>query len=356
MSDTDVMIRVERPGLVVRTPRGGLSVLLRPRSVLVAAALLLAILAVGLAALTIGDFPIPIADVFRTLVGEGRPGDDFVINELRLPRLLTGLLVGAALGISGSIFQSLTRNPLGSPDLVGLTIGAVSGALIVILVFGGDAHQVSVGAIVGCLITSVVVYLLAYRNGVQGFRLVLIGIGISAMLEAVNAYLITRSTLQQARAAQTWLIGSLNARDWDDVVRVAVALAVLVPLVVRYARRLPVMELGDDAATAVGVPVERTRLVLILISVALCAVAAASAGPVVFVALAAPQLAARLTGGGRPGPIGAGLMGALLLAVSDLAAQRVFAPVQLPVGVATSAIGGLYLAWLIGREWRRGGV
>ncbi|HEU5475889.1 MAG TPA: iron chelate uptake ABC transporter family permease subunit [Actinophytocola sp.] len=345
---------IERPGLVIRTPRGGLSVRLRPRSVLVAAVLLLAILAVGVAALTIGDFPMPAADVFRTLFGEGRPGDDFIVNELRLPRLLTGLLVGAALGISGSLFQSLTRNPLGSPDLVGLTVGAASGALIMILVFDGDAYQVAAGAIIGCLITSVVIYLLAYRNGVQGFRLILIGIGISAMLEAVNSYLIIHSTLQQARTAQVWLIGSLNARGWDAVAPVAVALAVLVPLVLRYARRLPMMELGDDAATAVGVPVERTRLVLILISVALCAVATAAAGPVVFVALAAPQLAARLVGGGRPSPIVAGLMGALLLAVSDLAAQRVFAPVQLPVGVATSAIGGVYLAWLIGREWRRG--
>lgn len=334
----------------------GLSMRFRARSLVVTGVLLAALLVTAGLALTIGDFPIPLADVVNTLLGNGKPGDDFIVNELRLPRLLTALLVGAALGVSGSIFQSLTRNPLGSPDLVGLTVGAATGALIVILVFHGDAYQVAAGAIGGCLITSAVVYLLAYRGGVQGFRLILVGIGISAMLEAVNAYLITRTTLQQARAAQVWLIGTLNGRGWDAVTPVALALAVLLPLVLRYSRRLPALELGDDAATSVGVPVERTRLVLILISVALSAVATASAGPIVFVALAAPQLAARLTGGGRPSPMSAALVGALLLAVSDLVAQRVFAPVQLPVGVATSAVGGVYLAWLIGREWRRGRV
>jgi iron complex transport system permease protein len=198
------------------------------------------------------------------------------------------------------------------------------------------------------MVTAVVVYALAFRHGMQGYRLVLIGIGISALLQAVNSYLITRATRDDAFAAAHWMVGSVNGRGWEHVWPITAALAVLVPLAVVLARPLTMLELGDDAARALGVNAERSRLALVLVAVALTAVGTASTGPIWFVALAAPQLARRLTRAAAPGLVSAALMGALLLAASDLAAQRLLS-VDLPVGVMTGAVGGLYLAWLLFR-------
>jgi iron complex transport system permease protein len=338
-------------GRVVR----GRSVSLRldVRALTLTVVLLLITLGIGVLSLTSGDFPIPVADVMRSLTGRGDTGTDFIVLTLRLPRVLTALLVGSALGVSGAVFQNLSRNPLGSPDFIGLTMGASTGALIVILLLDGSAGQIAVGALLGCAITAVAIYLLAYRGGSQGFRLILIGIGVGAMLDAFNSFLITRARLDDAIGAQRWLIGSLNGRGWDDVRPVALALLVLVPIALLNGRRLTLLSLGDEAASALGVPVERTRLTLFAVSVALAGVATAAAGPIGFVALAAPQLARRLTGTAGSGLLGAAVMGGFLLTASDWAAQRVLSDSQLPVGVATGAVGGGYLCWLLVHEWRR---
>jgi iron complex transport system permease protein len=208
--------------------------------------------------------------------------------------------------------------------------------------------------VLGGVGTSVVVYTLALRRGGTGLRMVLIGVGVSAMLVSANSYLITRATLQTALAGQVWLTGSLNGRGWEQVRPAALALAVLLPMALGYGRRLALLEMGDDAAAALGIPVQRSRLVLVGLSVGLAAVATAAAGPIAFVALAAPHLARRLTGSAGPALLAAAAMGALLLTSSDLLTQRVFAPTPLPVGVTTGAVGGLYLAWLLAHEWRRG--
>jgi iron complex transport system permease protein len=330
-----------------------LSVRFDLRAGLMIGALLLATLGIGVLSLTRGDFPIPAADVLRSLTGRGDTGTDFIVLTLRLPRMLVALLVGAALGVSGAIFQSLTRNPLGSPDFIGLTVGASSGALIVILLLQGSAAQIAVGALLGCLATSVVIYLLAHRGGAQGFRLILVGIGVGAMLDAFNSFLITRARLDEAIGAQRWLIGSLNGRGWQDVRPVGAALIVLLPIALLSGRRLTMLSLGDDTASALGVPVERTRFALFAVSVGLAGVATAAAGPIGFVALAAPQLARRLTGTAGSGLAGAAGMGAFLLIASDLVAQRVMPGNHLPVGIATGAVGGGYLCWLLVHEWRK---
>ncbi len=341
---------------VVRLAGDRVSLRIHARSLSVGIVLVLVLLGLSAVTLTTGDYEISLPDVIRTLFGSGTDQTDFIVNELRLPRLLTAIAVGAAFGVSGAILQSLTRNPLGSPDVVGFTSGASTGALVVILLMDGTSSQVSVGAVAGGLITSVVVYVLAYRGGVAGFRLILVGIGIAFMLDAFNSYLLTRARLQDAVAAQVWLIGSLNGRGWDQLGPVVVALCVFVPIALYLGRRLSTMELGDETAQALGVPVQRTRLVLLLVAVALAATATSAGGPIDFVALAAPQVAKRLTGGSGPGLIPAALVGAVLLVGSDLAAQRVFAPTQLPVGIATSAVGGIYLAWLLAHEWRKARV
>ncbi|MEJ3748224.1 iron chelate uptake ABC transporter family permease subunit [Actinomycetes bacterium KLBMP 9797] len=332
---------------VLRLGGDRLSVRVPGRPVTVCAVLAAATLAVGAVTMSTGDYPVPLPDVLRTLVGQGPPGTDFIVLTLRLPRLLAALLIGAALGVSGGILQRLSGNPLGSPDVIGFTNGAASGAILVILLWGNGMYQVAAGAVIGGLATLTLVYTLAFRGGVAGIRLILIGIGMSAMFLALNNYLIATASLDAAMSAQTWLIGTLNGRRWEHVRPVLLAVGVLLPLAFYYGRRLAMLEMGDDTAKALGVPVERTKLVLVVVSVALVAVATAVAGPISFVALAAPQLARRLTRSAGPGLMPAALMGALLLSASDLATQRLFAPTPLPVGLATAAIGGAYLAWLL---------
>ncbi|MEU4110492.1 FecCD family ABC transporter permease [Streptomyces sp. NPDC048208] len=339
----------------VRTP-GGLSLRLDPRSLVVVVLLLVAVLAAGVALIGTGDAHIPAADVLRALVGDGNPSQDFIVNELRLPRLLVGLLVGASLGLGGALFQSISRNPLGSPDVLGLSQGSTAGALVMIVLFSGSATAVTVGALVGGLVTGVGIYLLAWKQGVHGYRLVLVGIGVSAVLTAVNGYLITKADMVDAARAVVWMTGSLSGRDWTQVWPLLILCAVLVPLVLANGRGLRMLEMGDDVAHALGVRVHRVRLVLMVCAVLLTAAATAAAGPVGFVALTAPQLARRLTRSPGPNLVPSLCMGAALLVTADWISQRAFGADQLPVGVVTGVVGGAYLLWLLVTERRAGRV
>lgn len=339
----------------IRT-RGGLSFRLDVRTAVVVAVLILAALTASVVLIGTGDFPIPAADVIRTLLGDGDAGQEFIINDLRLPRVLVGLLVGAALGLGGAIFQSISRNPLGSPDILGLGQGSTAGALIMIVLFQGTAVQVAGGALVGGLVTGFAIYVLAWKRGVHGFRLVLVGIGVSAFVTAINGYLLTKADLVDAARAVVWMTGSLNGRDWEQVWPLLVLCAILVPLVMTYARPLRMLEMGDDVGYALGVPVERTRIVLMASAVLLTAAATAAAGPVSFVALTAPQLARRLTRSPGPNLMPAMFMGATLLIVADWASQRAFGADQLPVGVVTGVLGGIYLLWLLVIERKAGRI
>ncbi|OKI63677.1 FecCD family ABC transporter permease [Streptomyces sp. MJM1172] len=335
---------------------GGISLRLERRAL--AVGLLLAVTALALAVVLIGtgDFRIAPADVVQTLLGNGTPANDFIVNDLRLPRVLVALLVGASLGMSGAVFQSVSRNPLGSPDLLGFGYGSAVGALVVIIVFKGGATEVALGALVGGLIAGLAVYVLAYKRGINGYRLVLVGIGASAMLVAVIQYLLTKAQLVEATRAMVWLTGSLAGRDWGQVWPLLAACAVLFPLVLGQGRALRMMEMGDDAAHALGVRVERTRLLLMVAGILLTTAASAAAGPISFVALAAPQLARRLTRSPGAGLLTAALMGAVLLMLSDWASQRAFGADQLPVGVVTGLVGGVYLLWLLVTERRAGRI
>lgn len=339
----------------IRT-RGGLSFRLDVRTAVVVALLIVAALAASVVLIGTGDFYIPTADVIRTLLGNGDVGQEFIINDLRLPRVLVGLLVGAALGLGGAIFQSISRNPLGSPDILGLGQGSTAGALVMIVLFQGTAVQVAGGALVGGLATGVAIYVLAWKRGVHGFRFVLVGIGVSAFVTAINGYLLTKADLVDAARAVVWMTGSLNGRDWDQVWPLLVLCAILVPLVMTYARPLRMLEMGDDIGYALGVPVERTRIVLMASAVLLTAAATAAAGPVSFVALTAPQLAKRLTRSPGPNIVPAMFMGATLLIVADWASQRAFGADQLPVGVVTGVLGGIYLLWLLVIERKAGRI
>nr|WP_218907281.1 iron chelate uptake ABC transporter family permease subunit [Micromonospora jinlongensis] len=308
----------------------------------------------GLVALGSGDYPMGPTDVLRTLVGGGTPAEQFIVHELRLPRLVTALLVGAALSLAGTVFQSLVRNPLGSPDILGFTQGASAGALVVIVI-GGSSLALAGAAVVGGLATGLVIYALAWRRGVHGFRLILVGIGISAILTGVNGYLLTRAPLMDAARAVLWLTGSLDGRGWANAGPLLVVLVVLAPVVlIGCGTALRMMELGDDTASALGVPVRRLRLVLLAAAVLLVSFAAAAAGPVSFVALVAPHVTKRLTRAPGPNLLPSMAVGAALLVGADLVAQRAFPGHQLPVGVVTGVIGGGYLVWLLAMERRAG--
>ncbi|MFG2787478.1 FecCD family ABC transporter permease [Streptomyces sp. NPDC048419] len=340
---------------VVRPP-GGLSVRLDVRAAVAVAVLLLAALAASVLLIGTGDFPISAGDVLKTLAGNGNAGQEFIVDELRLPRVLVGLLVGASLGLGGALFQAVTRNPLGSPDVLGLGQGATAGALVMIVLFSGSAAQVTIGALVGGLATGLAIYLLAWKRGVHGYRLVLVGIGVSAIVTAVNGYLLTVSDIVDAARAVVWMTGSLSGRDWDQVWPLLALCAVLVPLVLANARGLRLMEMGDDVSNALGVRVERVRALLMVAAVLLTATATAAAGPVSFVALTAPQLARRLTRSPGPNLLSSLCMGAALLVTADWASQRIFGADQLPVGVVTGVLGGVYLLWLLVAERKAGRI
>ncbi|HJR26825.1 MAG TPA: iron chelate uptake ABC transporter family permease subunit, partial [Acidimicrobiales bacterium] len=259
MAAPTALLPRQRGFAVLRWSRTGWSARVDTRAVLVSVGLAAGTFLVFAWSLAVGDFPLAVGDVIRSLLGQGSSDTDFIVRTLRLPRGLTGLLVGAAFGLSGAVLQRLARNPLASPDVIGVSHGAAAAAVFVIVVLHGSADQVTIGALAGALAAVAAVYLLAYKRGATGYRLVLVGIGITAMLASVTSYLLTRAELVDVQRATVWLTGSLNGRGWEHVRPVSVALLVLVPLTLGLARHLRVLELGDDAARGLGARVDRSR-------------------------------------------------------------------------------------------------
>nr|WP_156001849.1 iron chelate uptake ABC transporter family permease subunit [Streptomonospora sp. PA3] len=328
----------------------------RPRAALVCLAVTVLLAAAFLRALVAFDSAdVGLAEVTAVLLGGGDPGQRFIVWELRMPRALTGALVGAALGLSGAILQSVARNPLASPDTLGIGWGAAIGAVAVI-VLGGSAGGVSgaaaqfgvpAGAIAGGLAAALAVFGLSWRSGVHSNRLLLVGIAVSLTCANLVYWLMTWTDLDSAARAQTWVTGSLHAADWDRAGAAAVTLAVLIPAALAAGRALGALGLGDDAARGLGVRVDAARLVLLAVSALLVCVATSAAGPINFVALAAPQIAMRLCRAAQPPPAASMLLGGALTLVADQLAAGLFAPTQLPVGVFTAVLGAPYLMYLI---------
>lgn len=346
--------RRRRPPGLVRI--GRVSVRIDRRSTLVSV-VLVGVVAAGLAwSVSVGDFPIPLADVVGEITGlSGSTDSAFVIRVLRLPRGLTAVLVGAAFGMSGLLFQRLVRNPLASPDILGVSAGAGAAAVACIVLAGASSSATVAGAaLAGAFATVGAMYLLALRDGLSPYRLVLVGIGLTAVLKAVVSYLLTRAQQRDAGRAMLWITGSLNGRGWEYVRPLGLALLVLTPLALVAARRLRVLELGDDLAAGLGVSRDRTRAALALCATGLAAVATAAAGPVAFVALLAPLIARRLTGPGAVALVPSALVGAALVVYGDLAGRRLAAPTELPVGVVTAVLGAPCLLWLLARADRIG--
>ena len=325
----------------------------RRRTMLVGSVLLAIMGVLAAVAVAVGDYPLSVAGSWQAARGMNPdPLANYFVQHQRLPRIAAAVIVGAALGISGGIFQTLTRNPLGSPDVIGFTNGAATGALIQIIVFSAAPAQVGAGAMIGGMASAAIVYGFSYRHGSSSLRLVLVGIGVAASLQAANSILIVRSSLSAAQNAVQWMAGSLNQASWSTVLLIGGPTLIIIGWALGLQRTLTTLSLGDELAGGLGVGVERSRLILVGVGVALVATATAIAGPVAFVALAAPQLGLRLLRRGVMSLPIAALMGAVIVQLSDLVAQRLFAPIQLPVGVVTGTLGGAYLIWLLHRQWK----
>ena len=294
------------------------------------------------------------AEVFRVILGETVPGASFTVGELRLPRATMAVLAGFAFGIAGVTFQTMLRNPLASPDIIGISSGASVAAVFGIIVLALDETAVSFLALGGALVTAAAIYLLSHRGGFAGTRLILIGIGVAAMLDSAVTYILSRAAAWDLQTAMQWLTGSLNGATWAGVLPMALASAVLVPLVLSQGRGLGMLRLGDDSAAVLGVNVPRTRVLLMVSAVALLAFATAACGPIAFVAFMAGPIASRIIGPGASPLLSAGLVGALLVLTADLVGQFAFDS-RYPVGVITGALGAPYLVFLLIRINRSGG-
>lgn len=345
---------VRRTAFVVRLNRPGVSARFDRRSVLVSLGLLVVIVAALVAGVSIGVFPIPLSDVVPGILGVGSDDATFIVQNLRLPRALTGLMVGAAFGLSGAIFQTLARNPLASPDIIGVTAGASLAAVAAIVLAGASTGAIAGAAFAGGLGATLAVYALAYRRGVTGYRMVLVGVGLTAVGSSLTSWLLTKANLYDAQEAAIWLTGSLNNQGWEHVVPVGLALAVLIPATALLAPHLRCLQLGDDTAHGLGVKVETYRLSLLAAGVALASMATASAGPVAFVALIGPQIAKRLCRASGIALVPAALTGAALVLIADLIGRQLFAPTTLPVGVITAVVGAPFLLWLLAQANRSG--
>lgn len=322
------------------------------RSMVVTAIFLAAVIAVALFSLMVGTIKLSMAEVFAALFGELTGFKRTVVMEWRLPRILAAIVFGAGLAVSGSIVQSVTRNPLGSPDILGFTTGSYTGALVVMLVFKSMSFtHIAWGALIGGFATALVIYVFAFRKGTQGFRIIIVGIAISTILGSFNSMLLLQSQAEVALTAGAWGVGSLNGVNWNHTLPAILVVIILLIFALILNRPLREMELGRDTAKAHGVHFEKTQLLLIGIAVALTASATAIMGPVTFVALAAPQIALRFTQTAESlAPTAA--VGAFILLSADVLAQRMIPGVILPVGVLTLSVGGLYLVWLLFRQAR----
>ncbi|MGW8630438.1 FecCD family ABC transporter permease [Streptomyces sp. NPDC055793] len=316
--------------------------------------LLLLVAAAFATTLMAGHTFYPAHDVLRVVMGEEVPGASFTVGRLRLPRAVLALTAGFSFGMAGVTFQTMLRNPLASPDVIGISAGASAAAAIAIVTLSLSGTEVSVLAIAAALGVALLVYTLAFRDGVAGTRLILIGIGVAALLDSVTSYVLSQAAEWDLQEAMRWLTGSLNGTTWAETVPTVVALLVLGPVLLAQSRNLSALSLGDDTASALGVRVERTRVTVIVAAVGLIAFATAAAGPIAFVAFLSGPIAARLVGTGGSLLVPAGLVGSLLVLAADFTGQYAF-DTRYPVGVVTGVLGAPYLVYLIVRTNRAGG-
>ncbi|MGR0220281.1 FecCD family ABC transporter permease [Agromyces sp. ZXT2-6] len=326
----------------------------RRRALLVSvgAGVLVVVAATG--ALLLGAAGVSAPELVAALTGQGDAKTNLVVFRLRLPRVAAALIAGVGLGLGGALFQSTLRNPLASPDILGVTGGASLAAVTAMLLFGLSGPAVSVAAFAGALAVAAVIWALAWRDGLTGIRFVLVGIGVASIVSGLLGWLITRAEIREAPAALVWMVGGVSSIRWDELALAGVALTVVALLAAAFSPRMPLLALDDDTARGLGVDVTRARLAAVVLGVAAVAVATALTGPIAFVALVAPPVARALVGNGRIALAASALVGAAMVLVADLVAQHALGGVAVPVGIVTGLVGAPYLLWLIARGNRKG--
>jgi iron complex transport system permease protein len=322
----------------------------RTTGLIVSLIFLLVSLAIG--SLLIGSFAMNLNQIVSAAQGELGSISQMILLDYRLPRTLAAMLVGACLGMAGAIFQTLLKNPLASPDIMGFTAGAGVGALSCVVLFSGS--YLVLGAIAGGLITATLVLFLSWRSGLNTYRLVLVGIGFNFLLVAILDLILSRIDINQAMEMNKWLAGTLNATHWQHVKQLVIGLLLLLPLVFFLQFKLNLLAFDDDLATALGIEVNKVRLAIIIVGVLLTALAVTVAGPLPFIAFVSGPIARRLLKNSGAVLFTAGLVGALVTLLADTCARYLGLWVNMPTGVFTALIGAPYLLWLLASQIRRG--
>ncbi|WP_339230547.1 iron chelate uptake ABC transporter family permease subunit [Oceanobacillus sp. FSL K6-2867] len=305
------------------------------------------------AMLLLGNTIHPVKDIIRALLGEQIQGVSFAVNTIRLPRMLAGVFAGFAFGIAGDIFQTMLRNPLANPNVIGITTGSSAAAVFCIVILHASGAVVSIASVIAGLATVTFIYILSRGRSFSIGRLILIGIGVQAMLNALISYLLLVGAEQDIPAALRWLSGSLNGSQMHELPPLILSVFIFAPIVIMLAKQLRILELGEQSATSLGVNTDRTRMLLILSSVCMISLATSTTGPIAFVSFLSGPIAKRLVGGGFSNVIPAGLVGINLVLAADLIGQFAFV-VRYPVGIITGIIGAPYLIYLLIRMNRKG--
>jgi len=303
--------------------------------------------------LMLGNTIYPVSDVISVLLGEKVKGASFAVGTIRFPRMIAGVFAGFAFGVAGHVFQTMLRNPLANPNVIGITTGSSAAAVFCIIVLHASNTFVSIASIIGGLATVIVIFLLSKGTSFSIGRLILIGIGIQAMLNAVVSYLLLIGQQQDIPTAMRWLSGSLNGAKMEELYPLMITILIFAPIIIAFGKRLDMLELGEQAATSLGVDTNKTRFVLIISSVLIIALATATTGPIAFIAFLSGPIAKRLVGVGFSSIIPAGLVGIILVLASDLVGQFAFVA-RYPVGVITGILGAPYLIYLLIRMNRKG--
>lgn len=303
--------------------------------------------------LMLGNTIYPVLDVIRVLWGEEVKGATFAVGTLRFPRMIAGIFAGFAFGVAGTVFQTMLRNPLANPNVIGITAGSSAAAVFCIMVLQASNTFVSIASIIGGLATVIIIFLLSRGSSFSIGRLILIGIGIQAMLNAFISYLLLIGQEHDVPTAMRWLSGSLNGAKMENLYPLIITVFICTPIIIALSKHLDLLELGEQAATSLGIHTDQTRLTLIISSVLIIALATATTGPIAFVAFLSGPIAKRLVGVGFSTIIPAGLVGIILVLASDLIGQFAFTA-RYPVGVITGILGAPYLIYLLIRMNRKG--
>lgn len=325
----------------------------RRRFMLVTSLLAIIALALCCTMLMLGNTIYPVQDVIRVLLGEQVKGASFAVETIRFPRMVAGIFAGFAFGVAGTVFQTMLRNPLANPNVIGITAGSSAAAVFCIVILQASNLVVSIASVVGGLATVIVIFLFSKGTSFSIGRLILVGIGIQAILNAVISYLLLIGQKQDIPTAMRWLSGSLNGAKMENLFPLILTALIFAPIIIFLGKRLDMLELGEQAATSLGIDTDKTRLILIISSVLIIALATATTGPIAFIAFLSGPIAKRLVGAGFSNIIPAGLVGIVLVLASDLIGQFAFVA-RYPAGVITGILGAPYLIYLLIRMNQKG--